>query len=95
MSNQETSEPPYSFKIKRRVLKTLRSLDKPVKERFYNKLMERCRNPHVPSAALHGDLAGCYKIRVGHWRLVYQVIDKELVLLVILLGERDNDDVYS
>lgn len=95
MSKQTTSEPPYNFKFKGKVLKTLRSLDKPIKERFSKKLLERSYNPHVSSSALRGNLGGCYKIRVGHWRLVYQVKDDEFIILVLLLGERDNDEVYA
>ncbi|MBS1016883.1 type II toxin-antitoxin system RelE family toxin [Acetobacter persici] len=95
MSNHETSEPPYSYRFKGKVLKSLQKLDKPIRERFLSKLIERCQNPYVASAALHGELAGYYKIKVRGVRLIYTVIEKELVLLVVLIDKRENDDVYS
>jgi mRNA interferase RelE/StbE len=42
-------------------------------------------------------MADCYKIKlrgVGY-RLVYQVRDKELVVVVIALGKRDKNLVYK
>ena len=37
--------------------------------------------------ALHGD-AGIYRLRVGDYRVLYTVQDKELVVLVIAVGHR-------
>lgn len=95
MSNQLTLEPPYTFKFKKGVLKTLEKLDTPIRERFLSKLMERCYNPYVPSAALRGKLAGYYKIKVSGLRLIYTVVDQKMIILVVLVDKRENDDVYS
>ena len=52
--------------------------------------------PHVPSAKLHGDLKNTYKIKLrdAGYRLVYEVIDQRLVVVVIAVGRRDHDEVY-
>jgi hypothetical protein len=48
-------------------------------------------------AALHGELADCYKIKLRKqgYRLVYQVRDDVLVVLVIAVDRRDKDKVYQ
>ena len=62
--------------------------------RWY-KLAERLHNPHVAASRLSGS-ANRYKIklRAAGWRLVYEVRDGELLVLVIAVGKRDKDAVY-
>ena len=54
------------------------------------------RNPHVPSAKLHG-AKNIYKIKLRSvgYRLVYEVLEREIVVLVIAVGRRDKADFYS
>lgn len=70
-------------------------LDRMIQRQIARKLAERCSNPRVPADALSG-LPDCYKIklRASGIRLVYQVRDEELVLLVITVGPRERDEVY-
>jgi len=39
----------------------------------------------------------CYKIklRASGYRLVYQVIDKQVVVLVLAVGKRERSEVYQ
>ena len=72
-------------------------LDGSVKEPLRRLLKKRLESPHVPSAALRGDLVNCYKIKLlkqGN-RLIYQVIDQQLIVLVISVGKRDKSAVYE
>ena len=73
-------------------LKEWQKLDNSIKEQFKKRLL----NPRVASAKLHGDLDNFYKIklRAVGYRLVYEVIDHKLVVLVIAVGKRDQDAVY-
>jgi mRNA interferase RelE/StbE len=59
-------------------------------------LKNRLRNPHVPGALLKGDLKNCYKIKLRKhgYRLVYQVHDKVLVVLVLAVDKRENLAAY-
>ena len=72
-------------------------LDGSVKEPLRSLLKKRLKSPHVPSAALHGGLANCYKIKLlkQGYRLIYQVIDQQLIVLVISVGKRDKNAVYQ
>lgn len=45
---------------------------------------------------MHGDLANCYKIKLlkQGYRLVYTVIDEEVVVLVLSVDKREDALVY-
>jgi mRNA interferase RelE/StbE len=76
-------------------LKEWRKLDNVTREQFKAKLAERLENPKVPSARLHGAKER-YKIKLRNagFRLVYQVRDRELLVLVVAVGKRERNDVY-
>ncbi|CDZ60287.1 type II toxin-antitoxin system RelE family toxin [Neorhizobium galegae] len=77
-------------------LKEWRKLDSNIREQFKRKLTERLENPRVAAAQLYGS-KNRYKIklRVIGYRLVYEVRDTQLVVLVIAVGRRDRDAVYK
>jgi mRNA interferase RelE/StbE len=77
-------------------LKEWQKLDNSIKEQFKKQLQKRLLNPRVSSAKLHGDLDDFYKIKLRTigYRLVYEVIDHRLVVLVIAVGKRNQDAVY-
>lgn len=71
-------------------------LDKPVREQFKKKLAERLLNPHVPSARLSGQKSR-YKIKLRSvgYRLVYDVVDAQLIVSVVAVGKRERNAVYK
>ncbi|MCA3624314.1 MAG: type II toxin-antitoxin system RelE/ParE family toxin [Methylobacterium sp.] len=76
-------------------LKEWKKLDEQTRAQFKAKMMERLDNPHVPASRLSGS-ANRYKIklRAAGWRLVYEVRDSEVLVVVIAVGKRDKDTVY-
>jgi mRNA interferase RelE/StbE len=72
------------------------TLDGSVKELLRKALKKRLIEPHVPGAQLHGDLHGCYKIKLRKqgYRLVYMVEDDMLVVLVLAIDLRENLAAY-
>jgi mRNA interferase RelE/StbE len=78
-------------------LKEWQKLDNSVKDQFKKQLQKRLNNPRISSAKLHGDLDNFYKIklRTVGYRLIYEVIDHKLVIIVIAVGRRDQDAVYQ
>jgi len=86
----------YTLKFIPTALKEWEKLDSPIQAQFKKKLLERLDNPHVPASQLHG-FANHYKIklRATGYRLVYEVIDKEICVLVIAVGKRDKNNVYK
>ena len=72
-------------------------LDGSVKEPLRKLLKKRLNNPHVPGAALHGALAGHYKIKLNKqgYRLVYGVQDDVLIVMVMAVDKREDSVVYQ
>jgi mRNA interferase RelE/StbE len=64
-----------------------------VSEQFKKKLAERLQDPRVPAARLAGH-KDCYniKLRSVGYRLVYEV--RDAVLLVVVVGKRERNAVY-
>lgn len=77
-------------------LKEWKKLDGNIQEQFKRKLAERLQNPRVPAAQLHG-AKDRYKIKLksAGYRLVYEVRDGQLLVVVIAVGRRDRSSVYE
>jgi mRNA interferase RelE/StbE len=77
-------------------LKEWRKLDGGTREQFKAKLSERLTNPHVPSSKLSGHKSR-YKIKLRSvgYRLVYEVRDSGLIVIVVAVGKRDRNAVYK
>ena len=86
----------YELVFKDEALKEWKKLDSNLREVFKNKLAERLKQPHIPSSLPRG-MSDCYKIKLrgAGYRLVYQVRDKEVVVVVIAVGKRDRNLVYK
>jgi mRNA interferase RelE/StbE len=86
----------YSLAFLDEALKEWRKLDPATREQFKAKLMERLSNPKLPSARLHGS-KDRYKIKLKSigYRLVYEVVDREMRVIIIAVGKRDRLEVYK
>ncbi len=85
----------YELEFKASALKEWRKLDAPIRTQLKKKLAERLDHPRVEADRLHG-LSDCYKIKLrsAWYRLVYQVNDDRIVVIVIAVGKRDRMEVY-
>ncbi len=86
----------YSLEFMTEALREWRGLDRNIRNQFKKKLAERLIHPHVPSAKIFGQ-KDCYKIKLrsAGYRLVYEVRDSELIVMVIAVGRRDRNAVYK
>uniref|UniRef100_UPI003F492AC0 type II toxin-antitoxin system RelE family toxin n=1 Tax=Cupriavidus yeoncheonensis TaxID=1462994 RepID=UPI003F492AC0 len=84
----------YRLEFKLSAKREWDKLDGDTRTQLGKKLKERLEHPRVPAAALHG-LPDCYKIklRARGYRLVYQVRDDVVVVMVLAIGRRD--DIYD
>jgi len=71
-------------------------LDNSIKIQFKKKLRERVETPRVPKDKLSG-YNDIYKIKLRNkgYRLVYEVKDDEIVIIVLTIAKRENDLVYK
>lgn len=85
----------YELDFLEDALKEWKKLNSTVRDQFARKLAERLTTPHVQSARLSG-MRDCYKIKLksAGYRLVYQVEDDVLIVLVIAIGKRERSEVY-
>ncbi len=70
-------------------MKEWKKLDRPLQEQLKKKLALRLKQLHVPKDRLSGGQS-LYKIkmRTSGYRLVYEVSDKQLLVLVLAVGKR-------
>ncbi len=71
-------------------------LDAVLRRQIAKKLEERTRNPRVPKDAL-SKMPNCYKIKLrsSGIRVIYQVQEERLVLLVLAAGSREGEEAYE
>lgn len=86
----------YKLKFERKAQKLFSKLGEPVKSQFKEKLKKIQVNPHIEAYKLHGGLSGCYKIKLKQsgYRLVYKVVDDELIVLILAVGKREKKEAY-
>jgi len=87
----------YRLQFLPEALKEWEALDGSIKAPLRAALKKRLTSPHVSSAALGTELAGCYKIKLRKlgYRLVYVVEDDVLVVIVLAIGKRDRLAAYE
>jgi len=86
----------YNLKFLPSALKEWNKLGATIREQFKKKLVERLENPIVPADRLRGfDNHYKIKLRAAGYRLVYEVIEEEVTILVIAVGRRDRSTVYK
>lgn len=87
----------YSLKFHEKALKEWKKLGEPIKTQLKKKLAERLENPHVQADRLSGFSTALYKIKLRSvgYRLVYEVNDDEITVLVLSVGKRDKLQVYE
>ena len=86
----------YKLAFKQSALKEWEALDGTIRSQFKKVLIRRLESPHVESASLRG-MPNCYKIKLKAlgYRLVYEVQNQRLIVLVVAVGKRDKNAVYK
>jgi mRNA interferase RelE/StbE len=68
---------------------SLASLDKEIGQRVLDKLKWFIQNiDNIPLLPLKGKFSGLYKLRVGDWRIIYDINHEEKVVTVHKVGHR-------
>ena len=95
-SDVPTEATKYRLKFLPAALEEWNALDGSVKAVLKKLLKKRLDQPRVPGAELHGDLRDSNKIKLlkQGYRLVYQVEDGVLVVLVLAVAKREDMAVY-
>ena len=81
----------YSLKIRQSALRDLKRIPRANRERLVRVIDGLPENPFRGSA-LKGELTGLRRVRVGNYRVVYEVQSGALIILVVRVARRK--DVY-
>ena len=81
----------YELVFKRSVAKDLRALPKPHVKRILRRISSLADDPRPPGCEKLSGLER-YRIRQGSYRIVYEIEDTRLIVLIVRIGHRR--DVY-
>jgi len=86
----------YKLGFHQSAKKEWEALDQQIQKQFKKKLTERLKQPRVESSRLNG-MTDCYKIKLRSvgYRLVYQVVDEQLIISVVAVGKRERNKAYK
>ncbi|MGI6687804.1 MAG: type II toxin-antitoxin system RelE family toxin [Christensenellales bacterium] len=79
-----------------RALKELKKLDRATAAMllgWVRKNLEGCENPRSHGKGLSGPRSGQWRYRVGDYRLIAEIADQEIVILILAVGHRSS--IYS
>jgi mRNA interferase RelE/StbE len=82
----------YTVRLNARVGKLLNRLPPDVRRRLVRKLAALEDNPRPRGVEKLAGVEELYRVRVGTYRIVYAIRDRELVVVIVRVGHRR--DVY-
>ena len=78
----------YTIRFSAHAARVFRKLERPVQARLYEAIEPLRENPRPrESEKLKGSDCAC-RFRVGDYRILYEIIESELVVYVIMVGHR-------
>ena len=85
---------PFELAFHPEALREWQQLTAGIREQFKNKLAQRLLEPRIPASKLRGS-SHRYKIklRAAGYRLVYEVRDDEVLVIVVAVGKRERNAV--
>lgn len=88
----------YQLEFNEQAFREWKKLDNVIRLQFKKQLERRLIAPHVPSARLSGPgMQNTYKIKLREvgYRLVYEVHDDIVTVIVLSVGRRDKNKAYE
>ncbi len=82
----------YDVEIVPAAKRQIKKLSKPVQKLIVERLEELAINPRPPSVLKMEGEEGFYRVRVGDYRIIYEIQDRAFLIIVVKVGHRG--DVY-
>jgi mRNA interferase RelE/StbE len=82
----------YEVRLKPSAERALRKLPREIQRRIARRLDGLASDPRPPGCEKLAGADGLYRVRAGDYRVVYEVSDDVLAVLVVTIGHRS--DVY-
>lgn len=83
----------YAIEYSTSAAKELSKLDNHIRRRIISAIDSLARTPVPPGAIMMQGASGAYRMRVGSYRVIYEVHHDVLVVLIIKIGDRK--EVYK
>lgn len=86
----------YNLMFSPKSLKTLKKMDKNnsfLLMNWIDKNLNNCNNPHFSGKSLTGDKKDYWRYRVGQYRIIVDIKDNVLEIVIINFGHRK--DIYK
>ena len=86
----------YSVEYTKEAVKAFKKLDKQTCTLIFGwieKNLQGCENPRAHGKALTANRSGQWRYRVGDYRLLAEIRDDKVVILILTLGHRR--DIYN
>lgn len=86
----------YKLVFETQALKEWQKLDHSIREQFKKKLAKVLENPKIPANKLR-EIPNGYKIKLrsAGYRLIYQVENNEVKVIVLAIGKRERSEAYN
>ena len=82
----------YKVKISRRARKELKKFPKNIEKKLIIKAFSLGENPRPPGSIKLANTQHTYRIRIGVYRLIYEIQEEKILILVLRMGHRR--DIY-
>ena len=82
----------YRIEFAPKAERDFKALDKPIRSRLARRIDVLAKNPFPQGIRKLAGVDDLYRLRVGNYRIIYQVQGRRLVVLIVGIGHRA--DVY-
>ena len=86
----------YKLVFSERAKKQLKKLDKKIASLiigWLEKNIDGCENPRLHGKGLTGNKSGEWRYRIGNYRVICKIEDKEIIVIVLEIGHRK--EIYN
>jgi len=83
----------YSIEYTQKAFKELKKMDKYTRKlilAWIEKNLVNCDNPRLHGKALVANKKGKWRYRVGNYRIISEIQEEKLIILVLTVGHRKN-----
>ena len=83
----------YDIRIKQSALKALKKVDQKARARIWTTISGLADDPRPRGCVKLSNADDLWRLRIGDYRIVYHIREKQLVIVVVKIGHRR--DVYK
>jgi len=83
----------YKVRIENPAQKSLKKMDKndsKIIMAWISKNLVNCEDPYIQGKSLQGNLKGKWRYRIGDYRLLCNIDNENIIILVLAIGHRKN-----